>query len=72
MLDTLYFLGMLAGIAWLAWWATAGENAATPAPFDMRDEAQPAATANPWPPDLPGHGWRERRGLPPQSGKPRP
>lgn len=69
MLDTIYFLGMLAGVAWLAWWATAGEGTATPAPFDMREETSrpPAAPAA-----RPSHGWRERRGLPPQFGRPRP
>jgi len=76
MLDTLYFLVMLAGIAWLAWWATAGASASWWSPFDMRE---PPPTANPWRPDLaegkppqpPPPGalrWRERRGAPPQSG----
>ena len=69
MLDTLYFLGMLAGIAWLAWWATAG---GPPAPFDMREPEVPPPAANPWRPDLPGPGWRERRGLPPHFGRRRP
>jgi hypothetical protein len=69
MLDTLYFLGMLAGIAWLAWWATAGEGAATPAPFDMREPPPPRTPAHPGQPRR--SGWRQRRALPPQSGRPR-
>lgn len=61
MLDTLYFLSMLGGIAWLAWWATAGAASSRPAPFDMREPAKaepPVATG----PAAVAQGWRGRRG----------
>ncbi len=62
MLDTLYFLAMLGGIAWLTWWATAGEARPTPAPFDMREApAAPAATPAEGA-EAPASGWRARRG----------
>lgn len=60
MIDTLYFLSMLGGIAWLTWWATAGEARPTPAPFDMREAPPPAPPAEAA--EAPAGGWRARRG----------
>jgi hypothetical protein len=61
MLDTLYFLSMLGGIAWLAWWATAGAASPRPAPFDMREPARAAPPAAK-PGAASAEGWRGRRG----------
>ncbi len=41
-MDTLYFLAMMAGIAWLALWAAQPEGSRLPSPFAMRETATKA------------------------------
>ena len=49
-MDSLYFLAMLAGIAWLAWWVAFPDRAGW-SPFAMREDSD--ASPNPDPPPRP-------------------
>jgi hypothetical protein len=55
-MDSLYFLCMLVGIAWLAWWSALKPGAISWSPFDMLEEAADAAAG----PAPAGQGWRAR------------
>jgi hypothetical protein len=55
-MDSLYFVCMLIGIAWLAWWSVLKPDAIAWSPFGMLEDGADAAAG----PAPAGQGWRAR------------